>query len=90
MQPAINQTHKLVSRTYLPNVIPAKFFMPVLLSMFLFIGTFFGYILPKIEAHLMDRKREMIHALSESAMSSISYYAKLADNQSISISEAKR
>lgn len=78
------------SKPLLPNVVPAKIFMPVLLSMFLFIGTFFGYILPKVEAHLMDRKREMIHALSESAMSSIRYYAELAQNKSITVIDAKR
>lgn len=77
------------SKSFLPNVVPAKIFMPVLLSMFLFIGTFFGYILPKVETHLMDRKREMIHALSEAAMSSIRYYAELAENKSITVEEAK-
>jgi PAS domain S-box-containing protein len=81
---------KSTTKSFLPNVVPAKIFMPVLLSMFLFIGTFFGYILPKVEAHLMDRKREMIHALSEAAMSSIRYYAKLAQNKSISVEDAKR
>ena len=45
---------KSTSKSFLPNVVPAKIFMPVLLSMFLFIGTFFGYILPKVEDHLMD------------------------------------
>ncbi len=90
MQPLTYQTQKTANRTYLPSIVPAKIFMPVLLSMFLFIGTFFGYILPKVETHLMDRKREMIHALSESAMSSINYYAKLADNHSISIKDAKK
>lgn len=68
---------------------PAKVFMPVLLSMFLFIGTFFGYILPRVESHLMEKKREMIHALSESAMSSVSYYAVLAEKKTISLTEAK-
>ncbi|MGW8193197.1 MAG: cache domain-containing protein [Desulforhopalus sp.] len=71
------------------NAVPAKIFMPVLLSMFIFIGTFFGYILPKVEAHLMERKREMIHALSESAMGSIKYYAALADKKTITLAEAK-
>jgi PAS domain S-box-containing protein len=80
---------KTSHKTPLPNAVPAKIFMPVLLSMFLFIGTFFGYILPKVEAHLMDRKREMIHALSESAMGSIRYYAKLAEAGAISTIEAK-
>lgn len=76
-------------RITLPNAVPAKIFMPVLLSMFLFIGTFFGYILPKVEIHLMDRKREMIHALSESAMGSIRYYARLAEIKAISKTEAQ-
>ncbi len=73
-----------------PDAVPAKIFMPMLLSMFLFIGTFFGYILPRVEDHLMDRKREMIHSLSESAMCSIQYYAKLVDDKSISLMDAQR
>ena len=78
------------SISFLPNVVPAKIFMPVLISMFLFIGTFFGYILPKVEAHLMDRKREMIHALSEAAMSSIRYYADLAEQKVITVNQAQK
>jgi len=81
---------KSATKSLLPNLVPAKIFMPVLLSMFLFIGTFFGYILPKVEAHLMDRKREMIHALSEAAMSTIRYYAGLAKNHSITVETAKQ
>ena len=80
---------RIPAQPFIPNIVPAKIFLPVLLSMFLFIGTFFGYILPKVETHLMDRKREMIHALSESAMSSIRYYAELAKNNVISIDAAK-
>ncbi len=78
------------ARPPFPHAVPAKIFMPVLLSMFLFIGTFFGYILPKIEDHLMERKREMIHALSEAAMGSIRYYAQLVEKKSITAAEAKR
>ncbi len=78
------------ARPPLPSIVPAKIFMPVLLIVFLFIGTFFGYILPRVEEHLMDRKREMIHALSEAAMSSIRYYARLAEDKIISEEEAKR
>lgn len=77
-------------RPHMPDVLPAKVFIPVLLSMILFIGTFFGYILPRVEAHLMDKKREMIHALSESAMSSIRYYDHLAQTKAISLFEAKK
>ncbi|PHR30574.1 MAG: hypothetical protein COA36_00785 [Desulfotalea sp.] len=84
------QTMTTSNRTSLPNTVPAKIFMPVLLSMFLFIGTFFGYILPKVETHLMDRKREMIHALSESAMGSIRYYAQRVETHSMSKKEAQQ
>lgn len=76
-------------KPFIPNAVPAKIFLPVLLSMFLFIGTFFGYILPKVETHLMDRKREMIHALGEAAMSTIRYYAELADNDIITVQQAQ-
>lgn len=76
-------------RALLPAAVPAKIFMPELLSMFLFIGTFFGYILPKVEDHRMERKREMIHALSEAAMGSIRSYAVLADRGTITVDEAK-
>jgi len=38
----------------------------------------------------MDRKREMIHALSEAAMSSIRYYAELAQNNVITTKDAKK
>lgn len=37
----------------------------------------------------MEKKREMIHALSEAAMSSLRYYAQLAESGSLSIDEAK-
>ena len=81
---------RIHSKPFIPGVVPAKIFLPVLLSMFLFIGTFFGYILPKVETHLMDRKREMIHALGEAAMSSIRYYAELADKNAITIKDAQK
>lgn len=38
----------------------------------------------------MDRKREMIHALGESAMGSIQYYAQLAENNAITVEDAKK
>jgi PAS domain S-box-containing protein len=77
-------------KSMVPDTIPARILLPVLLSMFLFIGTFFGYFLPKFEDHLMDRKREMVHALSESAMSSIQHYAQLAEDGIITVEEAKQ
>lgn len=72
------------------QVIPVKIILPVLLSMFLFIATFFGYILPRMEDQLMERKREMIHALSNSAMSSVKHYAKMSLNGALTEKEAKQ
>ena len=69
--------------------IPVKIILPVLLSMFLFIATFFGFILPRIEQQLMDRKREMIHALSEAALSSVKHYANMAARGTMTLEEAK-
>jgi len=76
-------------RKPLPKTIPVKIILPVLLSMFLFIATFFGFILPRIEGQLMDRKREMIHALSEAALSSVKHYANIAARGTMSLEEAK-
>ncbi|MBU1566471.1 MAG: cache domain-containing protein [Proteobacteria bacterium] len=76
-------------RLHFPIVVPVRIFIPVLLSMFLFVGTFFGYILPQIEENLMERKREMIHALSESAMSTIRYFAELVEKNGLTEEEAK-
>ena len=76
-------------RPTLPQTPPAKILLPVLLSMFLFIITFFGVILPRVEENLMERKREMIHALGEAAISSVRYYANLAELGTISDQQAK-
>ncbi|MFV0436366.1 MAG: cache domain-containing protein [Desulfopila sp.] len=71
------------------KAIPVKIILPVLLSMFLFIATFFGFILPRIEAQMMERKQEMIHVLSEAALSSVKHYAAMAAAGTISLAEAK-
>ncbi len=66
-----------------------KIFTPVLLTVVLFIGTFFGLILPDVESQLMDRKREMIHALAQSAWSTIGFYAAMAEDGTLTLDEAK-
>jgi signal transduction histidine kinase len=67
-----------------------KIFMPVLLTIVLFVGTFFGFILPDVESQLMDRKRETILTLTQSAWSTVGYYADLAEKGLISADEARR
>ena len=78
-----------MKRPSVSGIVPVKIILPVLLSMFLFISTFFGFILPRIEQQLMERKREMIHALSEAALSSVKHYADLATSGAMTTEEAK-
>jgi signal transduction histidine kinase len=66
-----------------------KIFTPVLLTIVLFAATFFGLILPDVESQLMNRKREMIYALTQSAWSTIGYYARMAENGALSVDQAK-
>lgn len=83
------RTSARIPGTHLPRTIPVKIILPVLLSMFLFIATFFGFILPRLEEQLMDRKREMIHALSEAALSSVKHYARMVNQGAMTLPEAK-
>ncbi len=66
-----------------------KIFTPVLLTVVLFVATFFGLILPDVESQLMERKREMSHALTQSAWSTIGYYAQMADDGEMPVDQAK-
>ncbi len=68
---------------------PVRIFLPVLLTMLLFIGIFFGIVLPQMEKHLLERKRETVHVLSESAMSMIRHYGALAEEGRLTIGQAK-
>lgn len=55
----------------------------------LFVITYFWILLPSLETHLMDRKREMIRALTEAAWSTVNYYAALSHQGVISVEAAK-
>ena len=72
-----------------PKDAPLNIIYPVLITLGLFIVTLFWLLLPSVGSHLMDRKREMIRELTESAWSSVNYYASLAEKGTIS-SEAAR
>ena len=58
------------------ETIPIRILLPVVLTVVLFVTTIFLIILPLIEASLMTRKREMIHQLTESALSTLHLYAE--------------
>lgn len=68
---------------------PLNIIWPVLTTLFLFVITYFWLLLPIIEGHLMDRKREMIRALTEVAWSMVNHYAVLSDQGTISRATAK-
>ncbi len=57
------------------KMIPIRIFLPVVLTVVLFVATIFMFILPRMEADMMARKREMIHQLTESALSALQVYA---------------
>jgi PAS domain S-box-containing protein len=69
---------------------PLNIVLPVLVTLALFVITLFWILLPRLELHLMDRKREMIRELTESAWSTLRYYDSLAEKGVISDTEARR
>jgi PAS domain S-box-containing protein len=69
---------------------PLNIVLPVLVTLALFVVTLFWLLLPRLELHLMDRKREMIRELTESAWSTLRYYDSLAEKGVISDTEARR
>jgi signal transduction histidine kinase len=56
--------------------IPFRIFLPVVLTVLLFVMTIFLFILPTIEERLLDGKREVIRELVASAWSSLEGYAQ--------------
>ena len=79
-----------MSRFQLIQAAPLKIILPVLITLSLFVVTFFGLILPSVEGHLMARKREMIRALTQVAWSTVHHYAELADKGAMSRSQAQQ
>jgi PAS domain S-box-containing protein len=69
---------------------PLKIMLPVIITLSLFVITLFWLLLPRLEHHLMDRKREMIRELTESAWSSVRYYYALAQKGATTDQEARR
>jgi PAS domain-containing protein len=69
---------------------PLNIIVPVLITLVLFVATLFWLLLPRLEHHLMERKREMIRELTESAWSSVRYFNSLAQKGTLSDQEARR
>lgn len=74
----------------IPRDAPLKIILPVLFTLALFVITLFWLLLPSVEGHLMDRKREMIRELTESAWSTVHYYYTLSQKGALSNEAARR
>ncbi len=69
---------------------PLRIFLPVLAAVTLLAITFFWLVPPRLEAHLMERKREMVRALTEVAWNAVRHYAEQADGGALSLPDAQR
>jgi PAS domain S-box-containing protein len=63
--------------------------IPAVLSVLLFAATIFTYIVPFIEDHLMDQKRELSRQLSQVAMDTLRFYEARARSGDLSLERAQ-
>jgi signal transduction histidine kinase len=69
---------------------PLRILLPALAAVILLAITFFRLVPPRLEAHLMERKREMVQALTEVAWNTVRHYAEQAEAGSLSRTEAQQ
>ena len=69
--------------------VPARIILPVLLTVALFVMTIFLLILPIMETNMMAGKREFIRELTESAWSTLDFYAEKERAGTLSREEAQ-
>ncbi len=68
---------------------PLRIILPVLLTVALFVATLFLIFLPRLESRLMDRKRETIRELTETAWRTLDFYAEAAETGDLALDRAK-
>lgn len=66
-----------------------KILFPAFLTIILFVATIFQIMIPHFERTILDRKREMILELTNSAYSIIEYYQRLTEKGEITVEKAK-
>jgi len=69
--------------------VPARIILPVLLTVALFVMTIFLLILPIMESNMMAGKREFLRELTESAWSTLDFYAQKEASGALSREEAQ-
>lgn len=83
-QHAMVKNHRFKRRSYVLRI-----FLPALMVIALFLAAFWGIILPSFEQTLLDRKREMIHELTNSAWSILAAYHRDEQNGLVSRERAQ-
>jgi PAS domain S-box-containing protein len=76
--------HHFLRRSYIFRI-----FLPTLIAIALFLAAIWGVILPSFEQTLLERKREMIHELTNSALSILTSYERDAQSGLITRDQAQ-
>lgn len=79
-----SRQHHFRRRTYVLRI-----FLPTLIAIALFLAAIWGFILPSFEQTLLERKRELIQELTNSAWSILASYERDVQNGQISREQAQ-
>ena len=71
------------------HVIPIRILLPVAMTVALFVGTIFLFILPILENRMMTDRREMIHELTETAWSILASFREKEIGERLSGKDAR-
>ncbi len=71
------------------KALPVRIILPAVATVLLFVLTIFLLIIPTVEDRLMEGKREMIRELTETAWSTLAFYAERAETGKLSPAEAR-
>ncbi len=69
--------------------VPLPILLPAVVAIMLFLSVIFGIVIPSFEENLLNRKREMIRELTNSAWSILSEYNRAAEQGLLSETEAR-
>ncbi len=85
LPPPAGKPHHFRRRSYILRI-----FLPTLIAIGLFLAAIWGIILPSFEQTLLDRKRELIQELTNSAWSILASYQRDEQNGLLTREEAQR
>jgi PAS domain S-box-containing protein len=85
LRPQAGKSHHFRRRSYILRI-----FLPTLIAMGLFLAAIWGIILPSYEQSLLERKRELIRELTNSAWSILASYQRDEQNGLLTREQAQR